>query len=151
MTKLSRKRKLLFLTLVFMLGLLSVEIYTAIYPREAFYRAEFERIAGTEFPNSAQFIFKEASFPDHFGDYVSCAVFAVDEADYVRLSQRLERHRLQHGSNNVGSDCLKNLVEAHGGPLKFRRQTSAGYGGGEYRHWGLLDDGQSVMFHYVSW
>ncbi len=24
-------------------------------------------------------------------------------------------------------------------------------GGGEYRHWGLLDDGRSVVFHYLSW
>lgn len=79
--RVTRRRRWLLVLSVVLLCILSFEIYRAIYPGEAFYRAEFERISGTAVPDSARFVLKEASFPDHFGDYTSCALFVVDEAD----------------------------------------------------------------------
>src|SRR3954454_8684948 len=61
------------------------QVYTAVYPSDSFYKAEFEKVTGTKFPPDAQIMFKRASFPDLFGDYTSCALINVATQEYERL------------------------------------------------------------------
>jgi len=143
------KLKLLVLTLGF--GLLSYEIYSAIYPSESFYRAEFEKVAGTLLPDSARFVFGEASFPDQFSDYSACALFEVNRADYGRLSRHMESQGRQRLTQELHADCLRHLIEVYGRPLEFALEVREQDGGGEYRRWGLLNDGQTVVLHYAGW
>ena len=51
--------------------ILIYSVLTAIYPNEDFYKTDFKEVTQIEFPLDSKFIFKTATFPDHFGDYTS--------------------------------------------------------------------------------
>lgn len=145
-----KKRKVILGASTLIAAFLIWQILLGIYPGESFYEAEFERISGTDLPQSAEFVFTEASYPNHFGEYAACAIFEVDSADFKLLSQHIKTLRLRP-RYDMSSECLNNLIEAHGRPLEFMLQTwQEKRSDGEYWHWGLLNDGRSIMFHYFT-
>ena len=64
-------------------------IYTAILPPTSFYEDEFEQNTGFELPNSAEFLAKDASYPDLHGDYWSAAVVQLSPEDFNQLKEQL--------------------------------------------------------------
>lgn len=66
-------------------GWLAWELYGAVWPRDVFYRHEFERIVNTSLPASVVFQAKDATYPDQHGDYQAYAVMTVPDTTYRRL------------------------------------------------------------------
>ena len=84
---LSRKgyKKVAQLFLIVTAGYLIYSFYTAFYPNESFYRDEFERNTNLRLPKDAEFISKDATFPDQHGKYISYALVHIDTASYDKL------------------------------------------------------------------
>lgn len=72
---------------------LGYQIYTAIYPTESFYREEYLRLTEREFPKSAKIIYKDTSYPDHFGKYYSVSHIEVSEEDFHQLLNDIENDK----------------------------------------------------------
>ena len=66
---------------------LFLQIYLGIYPREEFYRAEWQQHTGFPLPEHITFRAKSATYPDIHGDYSAAAVMEVSPAD----GQEMER------------------------------------------------------------
>jgi hypothetical protein len=126
------------------------QVYDAIYPSDSFYTAEFARLTGVSFPASGKIRFSDASYPDFFGDYTSCALFTVSEADYRKLKQAIATKQKQD-SRDIGSDCLARLEHYYGKPITFEALTWFEKEGGTFWKWGLLNDGKSVAYYFISW
>jgi len=146
----SGKRKWLVAGSILLLGILAYEVYRAFYPGEAFYQAAFEEVAEVGFPDSGRFIFKTASFPDIHGDFGACGIFTVAAADFAFLASHIRTQPFQGTARLWYSECEGYLADVLGEQPVFlaraRREEL-----GEIWYWGLLDDGRSVVFHYVSW
>lgn len=125
------------------------QVYDAIYPSGSFYTAEFVRLTGLSFPASGKIRFSGASYPDFFGDYTSCALFTVSEADYRELKHAIAEKQ-KHDHQNRNSDCLTRLEQYYGKPITFDAQTFVNKED-VYWKWGLLNDGKSVMYYFNSW
>lgn len=63
--------------------------YDGACPRESFYEEEFKYVTLRKIPESAEFISKEASYPDFHGDYCSSALVQFSEKDYQKLLNEL--------------------------------------------------------------
>lgn len=87
----SKKIKIYTFLLVF--AFLGYQIYTAIYPTESFYREEYLRLTEREFPKSAKIIYKDTSYPDHFGKYYSVSHIEVSEEDFHQLLNDIENDK----------------------------------------------------------
>ncbi|MBY5951664.1 hypothetical protein KUV23_11800 [Algoriphagus marincola] len=90
------------LTIIVIIGTAYL-IYTAIFPPTSFYEEEFEQQTGLKLPNSAQFLTKDASYPDLHGDYWSAAVVRLSTEDYNRLKKQLsEDAKMQRDTSKYG-------------------------------------------------
>ena len=128
--------------------LVSWFIFRAVYPSESFYRADFEREAGFGLPEGARLIAGNASFPDHFGDYCSAAVFEFNAEDWESLPKDLEPP-LGDAAGSHGSSC-KSAVGSHiPGPLD--PSTATYKEGGAFFSWGKHEPSRRLAFHYSSW
>jgi hypothetical protein len=65
--------------------------YTAFYPTNGFYEAEFERNTNLDFPKSGYIVAKDASYPDLHGDYSAAALFRVDKNDFDRILSAIQQ------------------------------------------------------------
>ena len=128
----------------------SWQVYEGIYPPDSFYKKEFGRLTGVPFPASGEIRFSDASYPDFFGDYTSCALFTVSDADYRELRQAIAKKQ-KHDAKGIGSDCLTQLENYYGKPLTLEAQTWFEKEGGYFWKWGLLNDGKLVMYYFNSW
>lgn len=126
------------------------QVYEGIYPPDSFYKEEFARLTGVPFPASGEIRFSDASYPDFFGDYTSCALFTVSDADYATLKQGITKKQ-KHNPEDIVSDCLTQLENYYGKPLTLVAQTWFEEEGGNFWKWGLLNDGKSVMYYFNSW
>lgn len=59
--------------------------YTAFYPTDSFYKDEFKYNTGLDFPTSGDILAKDASYPDHHGDYSATALFKTDKNDFNKI------------------------------------------------------------------
>ncbi|MGQ0698035.1 MAG: hypothetical protein ACT4PZ_07305 [Panacagrimonas sp.] len=123
-------------------------ICTAIFPADLFYKNEFVQITGQEFPASGKYIFKEASYPDFHGDYMSCAVIEVSEDDFKRLRSEMRPAHSSFGI--VESSCMSELIRRYGKDT-ILLESSISDPKGEYRYWGLVADRSVVIIHFYSW
>jgi hypothetical protein len=144
------RRSLLLAASVLLLGFLSLEIYRAFYPGAEFYRKEFAAVAKADFPPSGRIIFSTATFPDIHGDYVSCAVFRVDAEDFAGLLTHIQTQPIQNPGLPWISECRRYPMAA-AGPRPPLRALAQNASPGEHSSWGLLDDGQTVLFELASW
>jgi hypothetical protein len=87
-----------FLVVVFFIWLAWQE-YLGIYPPETFYIKEFKRYVDIDIPSDAQFIYREASSSDFFGDYSACFNFQIPASS------------LQPFINKLGSEINKEKFE----------------------------------------
>jgi hypothetical protein len=122
------------------------EIYAAVYPLESFYKTEFSRVTGNDFPVSGRFKFKETSFPDIHGDHTSCAVIEVSEKDYEVLHSKVGVLT----SSRAEDECMYHLW-ATLGKVDFLAESSECTPGGECTYWALVAGRREVVVHYSSW
>jgi hypothetical protein len=65
--------------------------YVSLVPRDSFYKEDFEKYSGVEFPASGKIIRKYVSYPDLQGEYISVALIKLSSADYQALKEALNR------------------------------------------------------------
>lgn len=87
-----------FLVVIFFIWLAWQE-YLGVYPPESFYVKEFKRYVDIDIPSDAQFINREASSSDFFGDYSACFNFQIPASS------------LQPFINKLGSEINKEKFE----------------------------------------
>jgi hypothetical protein len=66
--------------------------YYQAEPPESFYEEEFKTITLRDIPESAEFISKEASYPDFHGDYCSSARIQLSKKDYQKLLTEIDNN-----------------------------------------------------------
>ena len=65
--------------------------YVSLLPRDSFYKNDFEKYTGIQFPASGKIIKKYASYPDLQGEHISVALIKLSAADYITLKEELNR------------------------------------------------------------
>jgi len=139
--------KMIGLILLTGVTVIAFDIYTAFYPLESFYKNEFLRVTGNDFPVSGRFNFKEVSFPDIHGDYTSCALIEVSEKDYEALRSKIGVLT----SERAEDQCMYHLWDALG-DVKFLAESSECIPEkAECKYWALVAGRQEVVIHYMSW
>ena len=78
-------------TVVALSGFVGYQVAIAAFPRDSFYREEFQYRTGIAMPSSAKIVFKKASYPDFHGDYASEMLFEVSPSDFAWLERTLLR------------------------------------------------------------
>ncbi len=77
-----------FILVVFLVSVWST--YTAFYPRDKYYKKEFELQTGILIPKSGKILTKGASFPDMHGDYEANAIIKLDKNDFERIYTKVK-------------------------------------------------------------
>lgn len=121
-------------------------VFRAVEPEPAFYVELFERETGVNFPNSARFLDRSASYPDNTGDFCASAVVEIDSADAARLRRALHRERLA-SRVEVGEPTPVGWCGASArGPFEGVLRDSKD---GRALWWGLSEEGH-LVFQYAQ-
>ena len=124
-------------------------VYDAIYPGDQFYKKEFKDITKTDFPESGKIILKKSDYPDIHGDYAACAVAIVSQTDYEKLLKHIERNK-KEDTTFIYSDPWNKMEKLLGSKLEFIIKSAEINNKNEFRFWGLLKDGKTVVFYRGS-
>jgi amino acid transporter len=84
-----RKLALLFPTIIIVV--VGYGAYVSLVPSDSFYKEDFEKYSGVQFPASGKIIKKYASYPDLQGEYISVALIKLSSTDYQTLKEELNR------------------------------------------------------------
>jgi len=84
----TRLRKFAFVFPIIIIGAFIYIVFRGFYPEDSFFKEEFERNSGINFPSSGDIIEKEATYPDFHGDYQAYAIMEVDENEYWKLESK---------------------------------------------------------------
>lgn len=128
-------------------------IYVDIYPAESFYKAEFQRVVGIPFPAEGQIVFKDASDPDFFGDYTSCALIDVPAGEYKKLLAHTREVKLKvDRADLIQTDCWDALMKRIPGQV-FEAEASGEnvHREDEFIYWALIKGHNKVAIHHVTW
>ena len=125
-------------------------VYPALYPNEDFYRDEFSEVSGLKLPERAEFKFKTASYPDHFGDYASAIVIKVDSSFYNKLPINLSKRGLEENGHKTDSYELDRAFK-YTEHLKIKKEYSKIADNGLYYYVGLLTDNETIIVGKLSW
>jgi hypothetical protein len=123
-------------------------MYFAVYPEDAFYEKEFEKVAFVPYPESGKIIFKDASYPSVHGEYQSCALIEVSWEDYHRLMNQIHQPAANSGfpMGKVGSPSLNELIKQYG-MLKMQSETERDEER-EYFYCGFVVGKPWIVSHY---
>lgn len=124
-------------------------IYFAFFPSEEFYETDFKEVTGIELPESADFEFKTASYPDHFGDYTSVSIINIEAGFYQSLERKLIDQGFSRNKGKVHSSELENATSKLQG-LKIEKEYSKENGGKNY-YVAFLSDGETILVQRLSW
>lgn len=122
--------------------------YLFIYPPDAYYRAEFERLTRVHFPASGKIIFSHTA-TGVLDSYRSCAVFRVSAEDYLSLRRVLDA-RQSDEPPSADDRCSGRMIQQQGKPTGIAAH-SHDIAPGKYLQWGVLDDGASVIYYTMRW
>jgi hypothetical protein len=86
-----RKLALLFPALVIVV--VSYGAYVSLVPHDGFYKEDFEKYSGINFPPSGKILKKYATYPDLQGEYISVALIRLSSLDYQTLKDELNRNK----------------------------------------------------------
>jgi hypothetical protein len=138
-------RKLALLFPAMILVVVGYGAYVSLVPRDSFYKEDFEKYTGIEFPASGKIIKKYATYPDLQGEYISVALIRLSTTDYQTLKEELNR------SNSLAVDTAGYPFLEH----TFRFLGDSTHGGNKnfaiiYRInksvVGLYKDGNTILF-----
>lgn len=131
-------------------ALLVYVIWTSIYPNEDFYKVDFKEVTQIEFPEGSKFIYKSATFPDHFGDYTSVFMFETSEKEIEKLKDQLEKLKFEEIQDDKWhSPETKTAIEKT--KAKIIHQYSYEIQVGKNYYVGLFDDHKTVLARRISW
>ena len=93
--------------------IVSYYVYTAIYPTDSFYKDDFFEVTGTEFPETGDIIYKNASYPDIHGDYQSTSVVKVDYYFFKSLPDKLVEKGLIKQGNTFDQFEIDDILDKY--------------------------------------
>lgn len=103
------------------IAFLGYETYTAIYPTDNFYFAEFKSVTLMNIPKSAKIIKKDASYPDFHGDYCSASLIKLSQQEYTDLLDQISKNKQLKKEKMRGSEELDKVM----GDLTLKELTSS--------------------------
>ncbi len=124
-------------------------LYRSFYPGESFFRDDFKEVTSFEFPDNGKFLFKTATFPDHFGDYTSTAITSVDEDFYRELPQKLLVLGFKDTTNSINPNEFHKFLSHV--QSKQIDQMYTYEEPGKYFVVCFLSDKKSLLIQRVSW
>ncbi|QQS36092.1 MAG: hypothetical protein IPM56_17930 [Ignavibacteriales bacterium] len=143
-----RKIKYYFIAATLIISFYST--YTAFYPTESFYESEFTFNTKITFPSSAKFLFKDASYPDIHGDYISIALIEVSTKDYHDILS-VVRSWPASKQDDIYFQAEDKIQEILGNKINYNYEAcTLGAQSNSYFFIRLLDDGKSIIFKYVN-
>lgn len=71
-------------------GVLAWNVHGAMYPDDSFYVAEFQHLSTLTLPSTVEFLEKQATFPDIFGDYTACFIVRISSDGMNSLLDQLD-------------------------------------------------------------
>ncbi|HEY2348726.1 MAG TPA: hypothetical protein VGH64_06905 [Puia sp.] len=103
-------RKLALLFPAMILVVVSYGAYVSLVPRDSFYKEDFEKSTGIEFPASGKIIKKYATYPDLQGEYISVALIRLSSVDYQTLKEKLN-HTSHSAVDTAGYPFLEHTFK----------------------------------------
>ncbi|MFN3403503.1 MAG: hypothetical protein ACK40G_05355 [Cytophagaceae bacterium] len=125
-------------------------LYTAVYPTERFYREDFKEVTKTDLPQSAKFIYKSATLPDHFGDYSSVALIKTDSSFIKDLKINLLNLGFKYNFDKISSPELSEAMTKTGESYLID-ELALEQDFGKYYYVGFFSDGESIVVNRTSW
>lgn len=131
-----------------LIGFVLYNIYTAFYPTDEFFYADFKEVTLREVPKSAEIIKKTASYPDMQGNYSSISLMKLSKNDYQLLLRSILKDKKFTKGYIIYSDFFDEVMDGIsekniGRQLMGTPQTPYG----NYRYIGFLDDGQTIVVY----
>lgn len=109
----------------------------------------FTEVTGIEFPETAEFSIKIENSPDFHGDYGTLSIIQMENDDYIKLTQTLEKNGLKEDENEImvneflgGKELLDSLI--------IERQYSVTTTS-KYHFVGFLSDKESILIIRSHW
>ena len=138
-------RKLALLFPAMILVVVGYGAYVSLVPRDSFYKEDFEKFSGVQFPASGKIIKKYASYPDLQGEYISVALIKLSSADYQKLKDELNR---TSGSviDTAGYPFLEHTFRFLGDSIKSGSRNFAVIYRINKSVVGLYRDGHTILF-----
>lgn len=130
--------------------LLIYSIWTAIYPSEDFYEDDFKEVTQIEFPKNSKFIYRDATFPDHFGDYTSVFLFETTKEETEKLKVQLEKLKFEEIKDDKWHSS-ETKIALQKTKAKISRQYTYEIEGGKNYYVGLFDDDKTILIRRISW
>ena len=69
-------------------------IYRAFYPSTDFYIEEWSYSTNLAYPESANIIWKNATYPDQHGDYTASAIIEMSAKDFIKLHNSVKNNKV---------------------------------------------------------
>jgi len=124
-------------------------IYTAIYPNEDFYENDFAKVTGEPFPANGDIIYKNATYPDQFGDYTSISIVKVDSSYLQQLKNKLIQKGYQENEEEMmTSEYLEDADEVS--DKKIELELTAQKKLGVVYRIGFLSDKETIFIERSS-
>lgn len=125
-------------------------IWTAFYPTEDFYKDEFKNVTQIEFPKKSKFIYKTATFPDHFGDYNSVFLLETTQEEIEKIKIQIEKLKFEQiKEDKWHSHETKTAIQKT--KTKIKHQYNYEVEGGKNYYVALFDDNKTVLIRRMSW
>lgn len=122
----TRYRKYAFLVPVLCSLFVGYHVYFALFPKDDFYKEDFESLSNMKFPKTGTILFKDADYPDIHGHYTSIAIVELPSVDFNKMQQEIEANKsFQHCKilyntdtyTDKGFDCGKIKMQYYQGKL----------------------------------
>ena len=84
-------RKLALLFPAMILVVVGYGAYISLVPGDSFYKEDFEKSCGVQFPASGSIVRKYVSYPNMQGQHISVALIKVSSADFGTLKEELNK------------------------------------------------------------
>ncbi|GJQ04451.1 hypothetical protein [Capnocytophaga canimorsus] len=130
--------------------LLGYWVYSSIFPDSDFYKADYKEVTQLNFPKEAKFIYKDATFPDHFGDYTSVFLFETTPEAFKELENQLSVLEFNQVQDSVF--LAANIIAP--ALNRTNRNLTKQYVSGETDkrfYIGLFDDAKTILICRESW
>ncbi len=119
-----------------------------LYPTEEFYKQDFKEVTGINLPESTNFQFKTAGYPDHFGDQTFVSIINVGAAFHKNLEKELNNNGLSENDQRIGCVEMYNAKAKLAG-LSIEREFSKEEGD-KFLYIALLSDKETIIVQRSS-
>lgn len=143
----NRSKKINWIYILVLLVFCIYQTYDSFFPSESFYEEEFKEVTLRDFPKSAEFISKNASYPDFHGDYCSSSQIKLSKEDYQRLLLELKvDNRITKNGENIGfEEFFKTLGEKKSDKFAYEFTRSMEGEEDHYLYIAFYDDNQTIF------